>query len=55
MSVTHFNLEHKIKPGVNAEYPPCMYKSLKHNLSSRLKSVWGVHHLLWKGDRSALM
>lgn len=42
MSVTHFNLEHKIKPGVNAEYPPCMYKSLKHNLSSRLKSVWGV-------------
>lgn len=42
MSVTHFNLEHKIKPGVNAEHPPCLYKSLKDNPSCRLKSVWGV-------------
>lgn len=41
MSVTQFNLEHKIKPRVNAKNPPCMYKSLKHNLNSCLKSVWG--------------
>lgn len=42
MSVTHFKLEHKIEPGVNAEYPPCLYKSLKDNSSCRLNSVWRV-------------
>lgn len=39
--MTHFNLEHKIKPRVNARNPPCRYKSLKQNLTSCLKSVWG--------------
>lgn len=39
--MTYFNLEHKTKPKANAQNPPWVYKSLKDNLNSCLKSVYG--------------
>lgn len=39
--MTHFNLEHRAKPRANAQNLPCVYKSLKDNLNSSLKSVYG--------------